>query len=62
MKAEQVLDGSWLAHGEGYDIPIVAEGGTRKEAIHNFTQAFGDQYAKAQAQTHLSLVESGQYE
>ena len=56
MKVEQVLDGSWLACGDGYDIPIAAEGGTRQEAVHNFTQAYGDQYAKAQVADHLSLV------
>ena len=62
MIAEAVADGSWIAHGDGYDTPIVAEGGTRQEAVHNFTQAYGDQYAAAQSATHLSLVESGQYE
>ena len=56
MKVEQVLDGSWLASGDGYDTRILAEGGTRKEASFNFTSAYGDQYAAAQVADHLSLV------
>lgn len=62
MKVEQVNDGSWLATGGGYDRPIVAEGDTRKEAVHNFTTVYGNQYAKAQTLTHISLVRDGLYE
>jgi hypothetical protein len=56
MIVEQVNDGSWLASGDGYDVPIVAEGGTRAEAVYNFTEQFGNQYALAQSKTHISLI------
>jgi len=63
MKVEMVEDGSWLATGPGYDdIPIVAEGDTRKDAVHNFTVVFGNQYARAQTLTHISLVRDGLYD
>jgi hypothetical protein len=58
--AEQVLDGSWLAAGMGYDKPILAEGGTRMEAEHNFTAQYAQQYASGQSLTHLSLVMDGE--
>ena len=57
---EQVLDGSWLASGMGYDRPILAEGGTYKEAVYNFNEVYGQQYAAAQSLTHLSLVCNGE--
>jgi hypothetical protein len=55
MIVELVQDGSFLASGEGYDKPILAEGGSRKEAIFNFTVVYGDQYSAAQVADHLSM-------
>jgi hypothetical protein len=55
MIVKQVNDGSYLAFGRGYDNLILAEGGTRKEAVFNWTTVYGDQYAKAQVADHLSM-------
>ena len=54
MKINQVNDGTYLAVGEGYDRPIIAEGGTWKEAEFGFNEAYGDQYARAQVADRLS--------
>ena len=62
MKVEKQQDGSWLASGDGYDRPILAEGHTRIQAEAGFLTEYGNQYAAAQVATHLALVESGQYE
>ena len=47
-------DGSYSASGDGYDYPIVAEGLTRVEARDAFISQYGDQYARAQTETHIS--------
>lgn len=48
-------DGVWLASGKGYTNPIVAEGLTLGEAMTAFYSVYGDQYAKSQTITALSL-------
>lgn len=49
----------WLAQGDGYDYPIAAEGKTREEAVEGWASLFGQQYAKAQTETHISEVMYG---
>ena len=56
MKIEQVLDGSYLATGEGELRPIVAEGGTIGEARTFFYEVQCAQYEEAQRMGYLSDV------
>ena len=56
MIVERQEDGTWLASGVGEcNRPILAEGGTRREAMHGYTELFARQYEEAQRQTALSL-------
>jgi hypothetical protein len=55
MKAEKQEDGSWLASGEGFDRPILAEGFSRREAVEAFTVVYGNQYAAAQVADYVSM-------
>ena len=52
-------DGSYSASGDGYDYPIVAEGLTSEEAEKEFYSQYGNQYARAQTETHISEVMYG---
>lgn len=43
MKVELMTEGYWLASGMGITRQILAEGGTRAEALYNWRTQFNEQ-------------------
>ncbi len=62
MNITRNSDGSYSASSEGYDYPIAAEGETPEAAESAHNDAYGEQYAKAQTQTALSMLSEGRKE
>lgn len=55
MRVEQQIDESWLATGEGPMRMILAEGNTRREAMHAYTTQYGRQYEEQERATHFAM-------